>query len=135
MKRYTREPWVFDGRVYIYGRSVGSVNMKEQEHMVAQSAGMIENPDAIGMVRGWGHLRYLGEEEAAAIQQGNGELIALSPELLKATQAAKTLRDLAQRYHDGDPTVPWVIVRQSLAEWCERFDSVIERANEFESGE
>lgn len=49
--------------------------MEQSDFMVAQ-------------IRGWGHLQYLGEEKAIAIQEANARLIAAAPDLLSACKAA-----------------------------------------------
>lgn len=70
MSKHTKGPWVNRWGL-VYGRSIGGVAMQESEFMVAQ-------------IRGWGHLQYLGDSEAAAIQEANALLIAAAPDLLKA---------------------------------------------------
>ena len=85
-EEHTPGPWKVSNTCgMIFGRSVGGCNMEESDFMVAQ-------------VRGWGHLQYLGEEKAIAIQEANARLIAAAPEtknshddLLAACEYTKTL--------------------------------------------
>ncbi len=42
----------------------------------------------VGQVRGWGTLKYKGEEIAIAIQEANGTLMAAAPEMLGALELA-----------------------------------------------
>jgi len=61
--KHTKEPWKTDSQSgIIFGKSIGGCQMKESSHMVAQ-------------MRGWGHLKYLGEQEAFEIQIANAERI------------------------------------------------------------
>lgn len=71
---HTPGPWR-NRQGLIFGTSKGGCQLKESDFMVAQ-------------IRGWGHLQYLGEEKAIAIQEANARLIAAAPELLAACEAA-----------------------------------------------
>lgn len=68
--QYTPGPWTNKCGI-VFGRSIGGVQMKESDFMVAQ-------------IRGWGHLQYHGENEADVIQEANAQLIAAAPDLLAA---------------------------------------------------
>lgn len=60
---HTKEPWRGSGGMgYIYGTSLGGCRKTIAEFVIAQ-------------IRGWGHLSYLGEEKALAIQKANEERI------------------------------------------------------------
>ena len=74
--KHTPEPWSFDGFAYIFGNSVGSVRMEMSTHMVAE-------------MRGWGHLKYLGEDRATAIQLANGERIVACVNALQGQDPAR----------------------------------------------
>ncbi len=61
--KHTPLPWTEDqDGHYIWAESIGSCNLEMTKHMVAE-------------IRGWGHLRYLGEDIAVDIQKANQELI------------------------------------------------------------
>ena len=64
--KHTPGPWKTRMGI-IWGHCLGGCNMKDDDFMVA-------------MVRGWGHLQYLGENEAQVIQDANARLIAAAPQ-------------------------------------------------------
>jgi hypothetical protein len=64
---------------YLMGKSIGGCQLKDDEFMVAQ-------------VRGWGHLQYLGEEKAMAIQDANAARLALCWNSYDQNQ--QTIKDL-----------------------------------------
>ncbi len=59
--KHTPTPWI-NRLGMIFGKSKGGCQMKESDFMVAQ-------------IRGWGHLQYLGEKKAIAIQEANADYI------------------------------------------------------------
>ncbi len=56
--KHTKGKLKLDGGLLTFGRSVGGRRMEESDFILAQ-------------VRGWGHLQYLGEENALDIQEAN----------------------------------------------------------------
>uniref|UniRef100_A0A6M3LAA8 Uncharacterized protein n=1 Tax=viral metagenome TaxID=1070528 RepID=A0A6M3LAA8_9ZZZZ len=70
--KHTPGPWK-ECNGLIFGCSVGGFLMEKTEFMIAE-------------VRGWGHLQYLGENEAVSIQEANARLIAAAPDLLKVCE-------------------------------------------------
>ena len=80
MSEHTKSNLTVSGD-YLMGRCVGGCQLKEDEFMVAQ-------------VRGWGHLQYLGEEKAMAIQKANAERLALCWNSYESDQ--KLIKDLVK---------------------------------------
>ena len=70
--RISPAPWVTDEEGgYIFAKRIGGASMTEQNMMVCQ-------------MRGWGALKYHGEEKAIAEQKANQRLIWKAPEMLEA---------------------------------------------------
>lgn len=72
--------------------------------------------------------RHRDRENASAVAEATAQLIAAAPDMLAALEAATSLRYAAQQYVDGNPNFPWIVVRDSLAEWCELHDAAIAKA-------
>jgi hypothetical protein len=72
MSEFTKGPWKYDNYgSLIMGFDKGGIHETEEMFMVAQ-------------IRGWGHLQYLGHDEAVAIQEANAHLIAAAPDMYAA---------------------------------------------------
>ena len=66
---FTPGPWWFSsvgGLMSVYGKCIGSSRMVEGEFPICD-------------IRGWGHLQY--RDDAEAMQDANGQLIAAAPDL------------------------------------------------------
>ena len=106
--KHTPLPWTEDqDGYYIWAESIGSCNLEMTKHMVAE-------------IRGWGHLRYLGEDIAVDIQKANQELIVRA--VNNHEKLVERLNDIVEKleYFEGaEETVNWsqdiLLAKQALS--------------------
>ena len=72
MSEYTKGPWKYDN----YGSGITGVGFGGSENRKEEFK--------IADIRGWGHLQYLGNDKAIAIQEANAHLISAAPEMYEA---------------------------------------------------